>query len=119
MSDDVEALAEQFSAPVAELTRRCVALVAEELPTATMKVYAGGWNNAQFRVDHDILAAVNPLAAYVNVNLGHGTELDDPDGVLEGTGKGIRHVKVRPDAPFPERQLRCLLQQLRERFVED
>jgi hypothetical protein len=119
LADDLEALASQFSAPVAELTRRCVALVAEELPTAAMKVYAGGWKNAQFRVDHDILAAVNPLAAYVNVNLGHATELDDPDGVLEGTGKGIRHVKVRPGLPFPEQQLRCLLQQLRERFVDE
>ena len=117
--EDLETLTAQFSDSVAELTRRCVAFVAAELPEATCVVYAGGWKNVQFRVGHDILAAVNPLAAYVNVNLGHATELDDPDRVLEGTGKGIRHVKVRPGHAFPEQPLRALLAQLRERYLDD
>ena len=119
MANDLDALTGHFSAPVAELTRRCVAFIAAELPEAAMKVYSGGWKNVQFRVGHDILAAVNPLTEYVNVNLGHATELDDPDGVLEGTGKSIRHVKVRVDEPFPERPLRGLLQQLRRRCLDD
>lgn len=119
MATDLDSLTAQFAPPVAELTRRCVAFVAAELPEATMKVYANGWKNVQFRIGHDILAAVNPLAAYVNVNLGHATELHDPDSVLEGTGKGIRHVKVRPGQPFPERPLRALLEQLRRGYLSD
>ena len=119
MEAELEALTSHFSPPVADLTRRCVAFVAAELPGATIKVYAGGWKNVHFRNGHDILAAVNPLAAYVNVNLGHATELDDPHGVLEGTGKGIRHVKVRPGQPFPEQPLRALLQQLRQNYLQD
>lgn len=115
--DDLDALVSQFSDTVAGLTRRCVALVAEELPGATCKVYSGGWRNVHFRVGGEIVAAVNPLQRYVNVNLGHATELADPDGVLEGTGKGIRHVKVRPEQPFPDRQLRALLAQLHERHA--
>lgn len=108
LEPELEALTAHFSATVGELTRRCVAFVAAELPEATVKVYAGGWKNVQFRNGHDILAAVNPLAAYVNVNLGHATELRDPDGVLEGTGKAIRHVKVRPgDRSRSGRSGRC------------
>src|SRR5258708_26931851 len=33
--------------------------------------------------------------AYVNLGFYHGASLDDPDGVLEGTGKQLRPVKVR------------------------
>ena len=36
----------------------------------------------------------------------HGTELDDPHGKLEGTGKGMRHVKIKDagnvDAPVEQ-----------------
>ncbi|MFN2582326.1 MAG: hypothetical protein ABR498_06250 [Candidatus Dormibacteria bacterium] len=93
--------------------------VAIELPEASTKVYAGGWKNVQFRVGHEILCAVNPLTQYVNVNIGHATELADPHEVLEGTGKTIRHVKVKVDEPFPERALRGLLSQLRQRCLDD
>ena len=119
MADQLDALTAHCSPQVAGLTRRCVAFVAAELPEATMIVYAGGWKNVQFRNGHDILAAVNPLASCVNVNLGHALELDDPHCVLEGTGKMIRHVKVKPGEQFPEHALRALLAQLRRRLLED
>jgi len=119
VGNELDTLTSHFAPVVADLTRRCVDVVAAELPEATMKIYAGGWKNVQFRVGHDILAAVNPLAAYVNVNLGHALELEDPQHVLEGTGKSIRHVKVRPGEQFPEEPLRDLLRQLRRRYLDD
>ncbi len=33
-------------------------------------------------------------AGHVNVGFSRGTELDDPEGLLEGTGKLIRHVRI-------------------------
>lgn len=33
-------------------------------------------------------------AKHVNIGFDRGAELDDSDGLLEGTGKGMRHVKV-------------------------
>ncbi len=42
-------------------------------------------------------AYVNAFKAHVNVGFFRGTELADPDGLLEGTGKLMRHVKLRPD----------------------
>jgi hypothetical protein len=38
---------------------------------------------------------VNAFRAHVNVGFFFGAGLDDPAGVLEGTGKRMRHVKLR------------------------
>ena len=43
----------------------------------------------------DLVFAVAPHGAHVNLQLADGVELPDPDGLIEGTGKRIRHVKVR------------------------
>jgi hypothetical protein len=42
-------------------------------------------------------AYVNAFNAHVNVGFFRGAELSDPNGLLEGTGKFMRHVKLRPD----------------------
>ena len=42
-------------------------------------------------------AYVNAFKAHVNVGFFRGAEFADPDGLLEGTGKFMRHVKLRPD----------------------
>jgi hypothetical protein len=41
-------------------------------------------------------AYVNAFKAHVNVGFFRGAELADPAGLLEGTGKYMRHVKLRP-----------------------
>ena len=41
-------------------------------------------------------AYVNAFRAHVNVGFFHGALLDDPAGLLEGTGKRMRHAKLRP-----------------------
>jgi hypothetical protein len=38
---------------------------------------------------------VNVFRAHVNVGFFYGATLDDPAGLLEGTGKRMRHVKLR------------------------
>src|ERR1051326_4515483 len=41
-------------------------------------------------------AYVNAFKAHVNVGFFRGAEIADPAGLLEGTGKFMRHVKLRP-----------------------
>jgi hypothetical protein len=36
--------------------------------------------------------------------------LDDPAGLLEGGGKRMRHVKLRPDVPVDEMALQQLIE---------
>jgi len=40
---------------------------------------------------------VNAFKAHVNVGFFRGAEISDPDGMLEGTGKFMRHVKLMPE----------------------
>jgi hypothetical protein len=48
-------------------------------------------------------AYVNVFKAHASVGFFHGAELADPARLLEGSGKRMRHVKVKPDAePNPE-----------------
>ncbi len=42
-------------------------------------------------------AYVNAFRAHVNVGFFRGTELPDPAGLMEGTGKLMRHVKLSPE----------------------
>jgi hypothetical protein len=42
-------------------------------------------------------AYVNAFTAHVNVGFFRGAELPDPHCLLEGAGKFMRHVKLRPD----------------------
>ena len=46
---------------------------------------------------------------YVRLQFFRGAELDDPTSALEGTGKGMRHLKVHCNQPLPEETLRSLV----------
>src|SRR5207247_6517196 len=51
---------------------------------------------------------VNAFKAHVNVGFFRGAEIADPEGLLEGTGKFMRHVKLRPDRDFNASALKKL-----------
>jgi hypothetical protein len=53
---------------------------------------------------------VNAFKAHVNVGFFRGAEIADPDGLLEGTGKFMRHVKLRPDRDVDAGALRNLIE---------
>jgi len=40
---------------------------------------------------------VNVFTSHVNVGFFHGAALPDPGRLLQGTGKSMRHVKLRPE----------------------
>ena len=49
-------------------------------------------------VEDAAFAYVNAFTAHVNVGFFRGAELADPAQLLEGTGKYMRHVKLRPES---------------------
>ena len=53
---------------------------------------------------------VNAFTAHVNVGFFLGAHLQDPAGLLEGTGKNMRHVKLRPGAEIEREALAALIQ---------
>jgi hypothetical protein len=54
-------------------------------------------------------AYVNAFRAHVNVGFFRGAEIADPSGLLEGTGKFMRHVKLRPGGAFDAAALTKLI----------
>lgn len=52
---------------------------------------------------------VNAFTAHVNVGFFRGAELPDPCGLLEGTGRFMRHVKIRPGHAIDAAALKHLI----------
>lgn len=55
------------------------------------------------------LAYVNVFAAHLNIGFFLGSTLPDPAGLLRGTGRFMRHVRVAPEAPLDRAAVRALL----------
>ena len=54
-------------------------------------------------------AYVNVFTAHLNVGFFWGSALEDPAGLLQGTGKRMRHVKVRPGKQLDSEALNALI----------
>jgi hypothetical protein len=53
---------------------------------------------------------VNVFTSHVNVGFFQGAALPDPDRLLQGTGKYMRHVKLRPGTATDASALRRLIE---------
>lgn len=53
---------------------------------------------------------VNVFRSHVNVGFFHGATLADPAGLLQGSGKFMRHVKVSPGTAIKAAALRRLIE---------
>ena len=106
---------DEFLAPnpprIRDLTMRTRALVLATLPGAVETVNPGRGN-----ISYGLGAKMTGWACYIaafrdHVNLGFlcGTQLPDPEALLEGTGKMLRHVKIRSSADLEMPALRALL----------
>jgi hypothetical protein len=54
-------------------------------------------------------AYIGIQSSYVNLGFYHGAALRDPTHLLEGTGKRLRHVKIRTDAEAKNPAIAALL----------
>lgn len=60
-------------------------------------------------VDDAAFGYVNAFKAHVNVGFFRGAELADPENLLEGTGKLMRHVKLKSDRDVDTTALTTLI----------
>jgi len=82
-----------------EALRRCGDDVQEVLHDGQPTACVGG---AAF-------AYVDAFTAHVNIGFFQGASLPDPKSLLEGSGKHMRHVKLRPDREVDEAALSALI----------
>ena len=92
----VDTFLKGYSPHVREIAVKAREVILSVLPDATEKVYPG-WKVIQYGAGADmksVFAAISPQRERVNLGLANGAGLPDPEGLLEGTGVGIRHVKL-------------------------
>lgn len=78
-----------------------------EVPWVRQKVIGYGTGPKKM-TEH--FAWIGPAKAHVTFGFYYGAELSDPDGLLEGTGKLLRHVKLRLLADVERPGVRALLE---------
>lgn len=113
MTDEIDRFFAEYSDDVATVARAARGLVLTVCPDATERLdrsnkivgYATGP-----RAMKDLWAGVAPHSAHVNLQLANGALLDDSHGLIEGTGKRIRHVKLRSTDDVASPELRALLE---------
>lgn len=97
----LDAFIDKFTPEVAAQTRRAVAAVSARLPGATILVY-DNYNALAiaFGASEKMKSIVCSVAAYprwVSLFLSNGPSLPDPNGLLEGEGGTVRHIKLLGD----------------------
>jgi hypothetical protein len=73
-------------AELRELIRAAVPALKEEGKTGTGNIHYS-YNG--------VVCAIAPHKQHVNLHFYKGTRLSDPEGLLEGGGRALRHVKIR------------------------
>jgi len=99
----LESTAKEWKPVVAEL-RKLVRKVAPGLKEE-MK-----YGMPSYTTDNHTVVYVMPASDHVNLGFYDGVELDDPKRLLEGTGKRLRHIKVRTVQAARSPALRSLVE---------
>ena len=97
----LDSFIDRFTPEVAAQARRALSLIAARLPGATMLVYdnynalaiAFGANGKR----GGIVCSVALYPRWVSLFLSNGPILPDPQGLLEGTGGTVWHIKLIGD----------------------
>jgi len=102
---DVDRLLAEHPPEQRAIERALRATIRRELPAAVEQVDFGNKLIAFGRTMkmRGLLFAIIAHKVHVNLQLADGAALPNPDGLIEGTGKRIRHVKIRAveDASSP------------------
>ena len=83
---------------IGEIVSRLVSIARAAEPAHDEILFRGA---PSFCIDGEPYCYLVPYARHVHLGFCDGTVLPDPDGLLEGRGKWMRHVKVKPGAPLP------------------
>ena len=95
MQETVDELFPATPADVRAILAEIRRMVRATLPEATEIVYHGALAYQPDISRFDPILYVAPQNGYVNLGLYCGVGVPDPTGLLEGTGKRMRHTKVK------------------------
>ena len=112
MNEEITSFLSTYPPAVQEMALKARALVLEVFPQAVEQIDLPARMLA-YGVDRTykgLVCVIMPLKSAVNLGFARGAELPDPTGLLEGTGKRARHVKLKSNADLDKPALRALIQ---------
>jgi hypothetical protein len=112
MQPDLETFLEPFDSAIRDLAGQLVDLALQSVPGAQAHVYPG-WKSIS--IDDgggrdSAFCGVYPTKTLVSLFFIDGVRLDDPDGLLQGSGKQMRAYKAKLGVKLPVEDLERLLQ---------
>ena len=109
--EDILAIATPELRPICESLRRVIVSLDSdfvEVVWPQLKISSFGVGPKKMTEHYAYIAL---LSSHVNLGFYHGALLTDPSRLLEGTGKNLRHVKVRDVASSKSQAIKALLRE--------
>ncbi len=107
MTSDISDFLASYSPEVRELALKTRDIIMDMQPGLKEKVYPG-WRAIGYSPSggmKDAVFAITPHTSHLNLVFFKGTELEDPNGLLKGTGKKGRHVKIKNKSDLEKKEL--------------
>ena len=112
-----------YDRDIRDLALELRALVLEEMAPCYENIYdaysavAIGYGTSDRLSDGIFHIAV--YSNHVNLGFNDGASLDDPKGILQGSGKLIRHITIKTAADLERPELRAYIRRARKKALDD
>lgn len=107
---EVEDFLAGFDPPVAAIARSARELVLDVLPDALETLEGGDLGYGVGPGYKGLVFVVTPMKAAAKIGIVGGASLPDPAGLLRGTGRVHRHVRLESEADVRRPELRELME---------
>ena len=107
---EVERWVAEHRAPVPAILSACRTAILQEVPG--LVEWINGWKRLAIGSApkmNAVIFVLDPREDRVNLEIESGAFLDDPAGLLEGTGKTARHLKLRAPEDLDRPEVRALI----------
>jgi len=109
-----------YDRTIADLALALREIILEEAPDASESIYqvytVAVWFGFSGKMK-DMFCYITTHAAHISLGFPRGASLPDPNRVLEGEGKAMRHIKFKKmsdlERPFVRRYIRTAIEQVR------
>jgi hypothetical protein len=109
----LECFLDAYTPEVAEIARRALIKLRKRLPFATEMVYdnynalACGFGPSE-RVS-DVIFSIAVYPNHVNFFFLQGATLPDPDGLLQGAGSRVRHIRLQDETTLDRNDVKAMM----------
>lgn len=107
--DAIEEIIGRAPPPVRELAERLRGRLREWSDGLYEKAQPGWGGIGYHHIRAGYVCGLFPMRDRVDLNFEWGTQLNDPDRLLEGSGTRCRHIALYPEHALPESGIQALL----------